>query len=726
MKAKKLNNSRNTTFLHLFVMLLLAAAVTYLGQIPASMQNSITPENSANRGRTGRDIEAKDDTVCDAPAVSTNIGFATTLRFPAGGGVENNIVSFNLATPGTLITDVPILGLNAATFENIQAIDFRPSTGELYGIANPGDGTTNTFRLVRINTTTGATTQVGTPITAANAGNFGAFDFNPVVDRIRFTVLQAPGRDLNFRLDPDTGVATPDTGLQFAAGDPNAAADEFIVGNAYTNNTAPAPATTTLYAIDSALDILVTQGSINGTPVSPNAGTLFTVGALGVNTSGLVGFDINSSNVAYAILDTIAGTGAFGSPGRLYTINLGTGAATLVGAIGGATNRFTAGFSIGVAPPAATLCSTQAEFEPNNDFTTANNMTTANRVIGAITPAGDADYYRIDNVPANALLFAFTDTGDGPLNNTGGTNSRDSQLEVFAADGTTRIEFDDDDAAGNGGDGTSETGFASAVAGTTLTAGGTYYIRIDGFNPATTIINQYNLFVRVVAPTPATAEVEPNDTSATATPLVLGQLATGTLVTLTDQDFFSVALTAGNTVDLALDGDPERNASTATPNVNHQLALIGPDGTTVLFNANSGVVVNSATNPEAEAFAFVVPTTGTYFVRVLTASTVTTAEGTYRLVVNQCNTAATAATASVSGRVLSSSGKALSGISLTLTGGDGAVQSVRTLRNGSYRFDNVTTGQTYVLEARSKRFTFSPQVITVNENLEDVDFIASP
>lgn len=59
---------------------------------------------------------------------------------------------------------------------------------------------------------------------------------------------------------------------------------------------------------------------------------LSTVGSLGVNTGLFAGFDIDgSSNVAYAALSTLAG-----GRSALYTINLGTGAATLVKAIGGA------------------------------------------------------------------------------------------------------------------------------------------------------------------------------------------------------------------------------------------------------------------------------------------------------------------------------------------------------------------------------------------------------
>jgi hypothetical protein len=55
------------------------------------------------------------------------------------------------------------------------------------------------------------------------------------------------------------------------------------------------------------------------------------VGALGVNTSDLVGFDISgSTGLAFASLTPPTGAGS-----SLYTINLATGAATLVGTIDG-------------------------------------------------------------------------------------------------------------------------------------------------------------------------------------------------------------------------------------------------------------------------------------------------------------------------------------------------------------------------------------------------------
>jgi hypothetical protein len=134
----------------------------------------------------------------------------------------------------------------------------------------------------------------------------------------------------NIRLNPNNGtLAGIDTALAYAAGDPNAGATPRAVGAAYTNNVSGATQTT-LFVIDSNLDIVATQGGPNGIP-SPNTGQLFTVGALGFNTSDLVGFDISGlSGIAYAALTAPAGNAS-----QLFTVNLATGAATLIGTIGG-------------------------------------------------------------------------------------------------------------------------------------------------------------------------------------------------------------------------------------------------------------------------------------------------------------------------------------------------------------------------------------------------------
>ena len=90
---------------------------------------------------------------------------------------------------------------------------------------------------------------------------------------------------------------------------PNAARQhQEFVGAAYTNNASGA-SLTTLYVVDSNLDIVATLGSPDGTPdCSPNTGQLFTIGPLGFNTSDLAGFDISGlSGTAYAALTTSRG-----------------------------------------------------------------------------------------------------------------------------------------------------------------------------------------------------------------------------------------------------------------------------------------------------------------------------------------------------------------------------------------------------------------------------------
>ena len=227
-----------------------------------------------------------------------------------GVTTANLLISFNSTAPGTVLSSVAITGLQGG--ETILGIDFRPVTRQLYGLGS-------TSRLYTINLATGAATVVGAQFTTLLTGTAFGFDFNPTVDRIRVT----SDSNQNLRLNPNTGDVIIDTNLAYAAGDPNVGVDPNIVGSAYTNNFVGAIATT-LYDIDSNLDILVTQNP-------PNNGTLNTVGPLGFNTSDLLGFDISRvSSTAFASL-----TAPAAATSGLFTINLTSGAATLVGTIGG-------------------------------------------------------------------------------------------------------------------------------------------------------------------------------------------------------------------------------------------------------------------------------------------------------------------------------------------------------------------------------------------------------
>ena len=270
---------------------------------------------------------------------------------------NDHLVSFNANTPGTLLTDIALTGFNTGEF--LTGIDFRPSDGLLYGIATNGVND----RVVLINTTTGAITAVGGTVPAIT-GIFFGMDFNPVVDRIR----NVDDNENNRRLNPITGaLAATDAALAYAPADPGFGTNPSVVHVAYDRNNVGTPLTT-LYGIDAANDVLVTIGGIDGSP-SPNTGQLTTVGALGINTSSFGGFDIEpNSNQAYASL-RIAGVS------QLFTINLGTGAATLVGTIGGgglAIDGLAISPVIIVQPSNVTACSGSVA-----SFTVATNGTPA-------------------------------------------------------------------------------------------------------------------------------------------------------------------------------------------------------------------------------------------------------------------------------------------------------------------------------------------------------------
>lgn len=224
---------------------------------------------------------------------------------------DNTLIRFDHATPGTLLGGLPISGLQVN--EVIRGIDFRPATGELYALGSFS-------RLYTINVTTGAATQVGSQFsTPLNGSSFG-FDFNPTVDRIRVT----SDVDQNLRLNPITGaVAAVDGTLAYNAGDVNFGVNPNVVGAAYTNNFAGAT-TTTLYVIDTGLNVLAIQNP-------PNAGGLSTVGSVGVNLNDMTGFDISgATGIAYAaVRDVNLAQTSF------WTINLGTGAGSFLGNVGG-------------------------------------------------------------------------------------------------------------------------------------------------------------------------------------------------------------------------------------------------------------------------------------------------------------------------------------------------------------------------------------------------------
>jgi hypothetical protein len=137
-----------------------------------------------------------------------------------------------------------------------------------------------------------------------------------VADRLR--VMGSDGTSL--RVNVDDGKATVDGSHKYKDGDANAGKSPKVVAGAYTNSWKGAKATT-LYNIDAATGALVTQAP-------PNDGVLNTVGSLGMTVSGPVAFNIVST-------DDDKNDGWLVAGGALYSVDLKTGKAAMVGKIEG-------------------------------------------------------------------------------------------------------------------------------------------------------------------------------------------------------------------------------------------------------------------------------------------------------------------------------------------------------------------------------------------------------
>ncbi len=98
--------------------------------------------------------------------------------------------------------------------------------------------------------------------------------------------------------------------------------------------------------------------------------------------------------------------------------------------------------------------------------------------------------------------------------------------------------------------------------------------------------------------------------------------------------------------------------------------------------------------------------------------------GTYSLAFNCTTLSTTAAGVGVTGRVLTSAGgRGLVGAIVRLTNQAGVSRVYTTGKGGSYTFDDLEPGQTYVINVSSRRFNFQPQVIQMNDSISELNFI---
>lgn len=229
---------------------------------------------------------------------------ATTRAVTVFATNGTTLIRFDSQAPGT-VTPASITGLQGG--ESLVGIDFRPSTGVLYGLAN-------SRRLYTI-AANGAATLVGTGTYTLGGASVG-IDFNPVDD-----VLRVINSDFtNLIVNPDNAQLIRSEGAISRSGHG---------AIAHTNAFVDA-STTVLYGLNFNDNTLVRIGPTVAYADAFNTGSVDTIGPfnLGAGVLATIGFDIGpDSTTALAAMD-------FGGDTYLYSINLGSGKATSLGMIG--------------------------------------------------------------------------------------------------------------------------------------------------------------------------------------------------------------------------------------------------------------------------------------------------------------------------------------------------------------------------------------------------------
>ena len=139
------------------------------------------------------------------------------------------------------------------------------------------------------------------------------------------------------------------------------------------------------------------------------------------------------------------------------------------------------------------------------------------------------------------------------------------------------------------------------------------------------------------------------------------------------------------------------------------IARLNPDGTLDPFNPNADGAVNS----------IAVQADG----RILVGGDFINIGGQPRNSIARFSAPPTSAGVTVSGRVFTPEGRGLRNARVILTDANGNSRSAITSAFGYYRFASITAGQTVVVSVRSKRYRFEPQVVSVAEDIQGLNFV---
>ena len=365
---------------------------------------------------------------------------------------EDGLLSSVSTTAATITPTVGVLITGVTSGETLVAIDVRPQNQQLYalGVNNVADKAT----LYLVEPSNGVATPVGTAGQIAFTTN-GALavdfpdaaavkwdiDFNPTADRVRVVAGK-----LTFRINPNTGAGVDgdNGGVPVIAGtnpDGTVNGGSLNVNSAAYTNNQPNDLITTLYTLDDVSNSLFIQNP-------PNAGTQTLV--LAVTLGGPIldfsqsSFDIASGvNAPASNAPVAAGTGFMvakiaGGTSKVYTLNLVSAQATLLGDTGLAVRSVAVRTDLGAAIAMNSAGTSLLRFNPATPGTV-----TISPAISGLT-AGET-LVGIDNRPQTGQLYGL---GINAVANTGTLYLIDPQTGAISAVGAAgSIAFVDATAA---------------------------------------------------------------------------------------------------------------------------------------------------------------------------------------------------------------------------------------------------------------------------------------
>jgi len=564
---------------------------------------------------------------------------ATATSTPSGGStiyaVDLRNQDFDrLTTTNTVATRiVPALGANS----NYYGGDFAGNDFTKIYTINDFTDTLNT-----INVTTGVITPVGSTGAPAGAGTWVDMTWDPTTSTMYALSNDATLGTSIYTVNIATGAAT-----LIAS---NSTPTVLVIDGAIH------PTTGVFYGVDITADNLVT--------INKTTAAVTTVGSLAFAAAFAQGMDFEDST---GTLYWAAYQGAAVGPGQLRTINLTTGASTLIGNI---TNdvptetveldSFSIASSAGTTPTATATATSTSTSTPVSSGTPTSTATATATATASPSPG---------TVFANAAAFCTTlgapaDVYPSNITVTGGPNQIDGvRVTLF---GVTHLVPDNMDFLLVGPNGARYVLMADAGGALPLATPGVNLIFTDAAGQV--LPNSAPLTTGAFEPT----TWEPGQTSfpAPAPPTPYNE--------------------PGSTI-----------GGTGTQTLGGNFRFSNSNGTWALYMRDDGGL-------------FDIPTATTGCVG-----------GGWQLEFIPT----TAANASISGRVLTADGRGISNAKVVITGN--SLTEPRIAQTGSlgwFTFDGLRVGETYVVTVNSQRFTFSApsRVISLVDNVVDADFIADP